>query len=111
MFLYFLSGLVSKEPACNVGDLGSIPGLGRSPGEVKGYPLYCVCMDNIWDFPGGASGKEPTCQCKRHKRQGFNPLVGRIPRGRERLPTPVFWPREFHGLYSPWGHKESDMTE
>ena len=30
---------------------------------------------------------------------------------RERLPTPVFWPRELHGLYSPWGHKELDMTE
>ena len=29
----------------------------------------------------------------------------------ERLPTPVFWPREFHGLYSPWGHKELDTTE
>ena len=29
----------------------------------------------------------------------------------ERLPTPVFWLGEFHGLYSPWGHKESDMTE
>ena len=27
------------------------------------------------------------------------------------LLTPVFWPEEFHGLYSPWGHKESDMTE
>ena len=25
--------------------------------------------------------------------------------------TPVFWPREFHGLYSPWGRKESDTTE
>ena len=30
---------------------------------------------------------------------------------RERLPTPIFWPREFHGLYSPWGRKESDTTE
>ena len=29
---------------------------------------------------------------------------------RERLPTPVFWPGEFHGLYSPWGCKESDTT-
>ena len=29
----------------------------------------------------------------------------------ERLPTPVFWPGEFHELYSPWGHKESDITE
>ena len=30
---------------------------------------------------------------------------------RERLPTPVFWPGEFYGLYSPWGRKESDTTE
>ena len=29
----------------------------------------------------------------------------------ERLPTPVFWTGEFLGLYSPWGHKELDMTE
>ena len=28
-----------------------------------------------------------------------------------RLPTPEFWPREAHGLYSPWGHRESDTTE
>ena len=34
-----------------------------------------------------------------------------IPWRRERLPTQVFWPGEFHGLYSPWGGKESDMTE
>ena len=30
---------------------------------------------------------------------------------RERLPTPVFWPGEFHGVYSSWSHKESDTTE
>ena len=41
----------------------------------------------------------------------FNPWVGKIPWRRERLPTPVFWPGEFHGLYSPWGCKESDTTE
>ena len=34
-----------------------------------------------------------------------------MPWRRERLPTPVFWPGEFHGLYSPWGRKESDTTE
>ena len=38
-------------------------------------------------------------------------LVWEDPLGKERLPTPVFGPGEFHGLYSPWGHKESDMTE
>ena len=41
----------------------------------------------------------------------FNTWVGKIPWRRERLPSPVFSPGEFHGLYSPWGHKESDTTE
>ena len=44
-------------------------------------------------------------------RPGFNPWVGKIPWRRERLPTPVFWPREFRGLYSPRGSKESHVTE
>ena len=42
---------------------------------------------------------------------GFDPWVGKIPWRTERLPTPEFFPGEFHGLYSPWGHRESDMTE
>ena len=54
----------------------------------------------------------PSCmghlQCER---PGFDPWVGKIPWRRERLPTPIFWPREFHGLYSAWGSKESDTTE
>jgi len=54
--------------------------------------------------PGGSAGKES-------RRPGFNPWVGEIPWRRDRLPTPVLWPEEFHGLYSPWSHKESDMTE
>ena len=33
-----------KESACNVGDLGLIPGLGRSPGEGNGNPLQCSCL-------------------------------------------------------------------
>ena len=43
-------------------------------------------------------------------RPGFYPWVGKIPWRRERLPTPVFWPGEFHGLCSPQDRKESDMT-
>ena len=49
--------------------------------------------------------------CVRRRRSGFDPWIGKIPWRRERLPTPVFWPGEFHRLYSPWGHKEADMTE
>ena len=44
-------------------------------------------------------------------RLGFDPWVVKIPWRRERLPTPVFWHGEFHGLYNPWGLKESDTTE
>ena len=33
-----------------------------------------------------------------------------MPWRKERLPTPIFWPGEFHGLHSPWGHRESDRT-
>ena len=38
-----------KESACNAGDLGSIPGLGRSPGEGKGYPLQYSDLENSVD--------------------------------------------------------------
>ena len=58
----FPGGSDGKESACNVGNLGSIPGLGRSPGEGKGYPLQYSGLENAMD-------------------------------------------------YSPWGHKELDMTE
>ena len=46
VFLGFPCGSVGKEPACNVGDLGLIPGLGRSPGEGKGYPLQYSGLEN-----------------------------------------------------------------
>ena len=45
------------------------------------------------------------------RRPGFDPWVGKIPWRKERLPTPVFWPAEFHRLYSAWGRKESDTTK
>ena len=48
--------------------------------------------------------------CLQCGRPGFNPWVGKIPWRRETLPTSVFWPIEFHGLYSPRGQKESDKT-
>ena len=44
-------------------------------------------------------------------RPGFNPWGGKISWRRERLPTPGFWPGEFHLLYNPQDCKESGMTE
>ena len=59
----FPGGSDSKESACNAGDLGSIPGLGRSPGEGNGNPLQYSCLEN----PHGQrslAGYSP-CGCKR----------------------------------------------
>ena len=74
-----------KASVCNAGNLGFIPGLGRSPGEGNGSPLQYSCLENPMD---------------RRKWQS----------------TPVFLPGKSHGqrslvCYSPWGHKELDMTE
>ena len=64
----FPGNSAGKESSHNAGDLGSIPGLGRSPGGGHGNPLQYSCLENP---------------------QGQRSPVG----------------------YSPWGHKESDMTE
>ena len=64
----FPCGSAGQESACNVGDLGSILGLGKSPGGGHGNPLQYSCLENP---------------------HGQRSLAG----------------------YSPWGHKESDMTE
>ena len=58
-------------------------------------------------FPGGSVVKN----LHAIQRPGFDPWVGKIPWRREKLPTPVFWPGEFHGLYGPWGHKELGKTK
>ena len=60
--------------------------------------------------------KEPTCQCRRCKRRGFDPWVGKILWRRAWQPTLVFLPGESHGQrslagYGQEGHKESDTTE
>ena len=66
---------------------------------------------SLWfNYAGGASGKEPACQCKRHKRYNFSPWVGKISWRRTWQSTPVFLPGEYHGhrilaIYSLCGHK------
>ena len=49
VFLGFPCGSAGKESAYNMGGLGSIPGLGRSPGEGKGYPLQYSGLENSMD--------------------------------------------------------------
>ena len=111
---WFPCGSAGKESTCNAGDPGLVPGLGRSPGEGKGYPLQYSGLENSMDwFPCGSAGKESTCNA------GDSVLIpgsGRSPTWKRKWqPTPVLLPGKFHGWrslagYSPWGHKESDMT-
>ena len=70
----------------------------------------------ILGLPRWDSGEESACQCWWYRRHGFDPWVRKIPWRRKWQPTPVFLPGESHGQrslvgYSPWGRKESDMTE
>ena len=63
---------------------------------------FSVCCQGLWAFglglPWWLSWYRICLQCRR---PGFDPWVGKIPWRREQLPTPVFWPGEFRGLYSP----------
>ena len=103
VFLGFPDGSAGKESACNAGNPGSIPRSGRSTGEGIDYPLQCSWASLVTQLV-----KNPPAMCETWVWSlGWeDPLE----KGK-RLPTPVFWPGEFHGLYSPWGGKESDTTE
>ena len=59
-------------------------------------------------FPGGTSGEEPACQCRRHKRCEFDLWVGKIPQRRAWLPTPVFLSAESQGQRSLAGPQSID---
>ena len=78
--------------------------LGQEDLLEKGYATH----SSILGLPCGSAGKESACNAGD---LGSNPGLGRFPWRRKKLPTPVFWPGEFQGLCSPWGHKESDTTE
>ena len=56
-------------------------------------------------FPCGSAGEESACN---EGDLDSIPELKKIPWRRERLTTPVFWPGEFHELYSPWGRKETE---
>ena len=128
VFLGFPCGSAGKESSCNVGDLDLISGLGRSPGEGKGYPLQYTGLENSMGsivhgvaksqtrlrafhfhlgFSCSSVGKESVCSVRR---PGFHPWVGKIPWRRKWQPTRVFLPGESHGQrslagYGPRGRK------
>ena len=81
--LGFPGGSVGKESACSVGELGSIPGLGRSPGGGHGNPLQYSCLEN----PHG-----------QRSLAGYSPWGHKEPDTTKQLSTQSMWPRQ--GLWS-----------
>ena len=80
------------------------------------YVCVCVCVCVCIYVFFCVHGKESACQCKSHRRRGFDPWVGKIPWRMEWQPSPLFLPgkshrqRSFGGLRSIWS-RESDMME
>jgi len=81
-------------------------------------PVRCLLVNIyfkkiiIWVHPGGSDSNESACS----QETQVDPWVGKILQRRKWQPTPVILPGKFHGQkslgsYSPWGHKESNMTE
>ena len=119
----FPGGSEVKASACNAGDLGSIPGLGRSPGEGNGNPLQYSCLENPMD--GAAWWATVHGVTKSWTRlSDFTTLQYCVDfchtltciRRRQWHPTPVLLPGKSHGWRSlvscsPWGREESDTTE
>ena len=92
----FSDSSVNKESTCNAGHRDSIPGSGGSAGEGIGYPLQYSWASHVAQLVKNLPAKWETW---------VQSLGWEDPLRRERLPTPVFWPRELHGLYSPRGLK------
>jgi len=132
-YVGFPCGSAGKESTCNVGDLGLIPGLGRSPGEGKGYPLQYSGLENFMDCIVHGVAKSQTRLSNfhfhyvgpyrsmdwlrvRHDWAISLSLFTFMHWRRKWEPTPVFLPGGSQGRGSLvgcrlWGRTESDTTE
>ena len=110
------------EEACGPVDRGHISAFLRKSGGwglclgINKWSVNTIPSQNKYyiSFPGGSVGKETICQCRRHKRHGFNPWVRKIAWRRKWQPSLVYLPGKFQislAGYSPCGHKELDTTE
>ena len=76
----------------------AVYGVSQSRTQLK--RLSSSSTSSMLGFPGGASGKEPACQCRRCNRRAFDPWVRKIPWRKAWQLTPVFSPGESHGQRS-----------
>ena len=98
----FLGSSAGKESACNAGDSSSIPGSGRCPGEGIGYALQYSGASLVAQLVKNLPAMWETWV----QSLGWEDSLGEG----KGCPLQYSWPGEFHGLYSPWGLRESDVT-
>ena len=96
----FPDSSVGKESACHSGDPGWIPGSRRATGKGIGYPLQYSWVSLLTQLVKNIPVMWETW---------VQSLGWEDPLEKGKLPTPGFWPGEFHGLSSPWGRIESDF--
>ena len=72
--------------------------------DSKGLSFFSLWLRRPLGFPGGTSGKESACQCRRHGRRRFNPWARKTPWRRKWQPAPVFLLGKSHGQRSLVGH-------
>ena len=101
-WLVFPDSSVGKESAWNAGDSSSIPGSGRSPGEGIGYPLQYCCISLVAQLVKSPPAMWQTL---------VQSLAWEDPLEKGKAIHSSILPGEFHGLYSPWGCKESVTTK
>ena len=99
----FPGSSAGKESTCNAGD----PGSDSWAGKIH-YKRDRIHTPVFLGLPGSSASKESACNVED---LGSIPGLGRSLGEGKGYPTPVFWPGEFNGLYSPWGRRESDTTE
>ena len=88
-------GIEPRSPSLQADSLPSKP-----PGKSNYFNLFSTYL--VLRFTSGSAGKESACNAGD---LGSILGLGRPLGEGKRLPTPVFWPGEFHGQYSPWGHR------
>ena len=91
----------------------AVHGVANSWTQLSNWTTTTIIKEG---FPGGAIGKEPACQCRRHMKHGFYPQVWKIPWRRKWQHSPLSLPGESHGQWSlldhsPRDHKGSDIKE
>ena len=97
----FPDSSVGKESACSAGDSGSIPGSGLSTAEGIGYPLHYSWASLVTQLVRNLPEMWETW---------VQSLGWEDPLKKKKATHSVFWPGEFHGLYTPCGHSQTRLS-